>query len=97
MHNYELIFILQADLDEASLNTAVDNVETLIKNNGGEIAKIDRWGKRKLAYEIDKINDAFYVLVDFHNNPSEIAEVDRVLRISDAVLRFMIVRRDDRA
>lgn len=93
MHNYELIFILQADLDEASLNTAVDNVETLIKNNGGEIAKIDRWGKRKLAYPINKTNEGYYVFVDFNYNPEEVASLKRTLGYNEQVLRHIIVRK----
>ena len=89
--------MIQPSLDEEALAAFIERVKTLVSANGGTVDNVEEWGKRKLAYEIDKINDAFYVLVDFHNNPSEIAEVDRVLRISDAVLRFMIVRRDDRA
>jgi small subunit ribosomal protein S6 len=93
MHNYELIFILQADLDEASLNTAVDNVETLIKNNGGEIAKIDRWGKRKLAYPISKANEGYYVFVDFTYKPEEVAGLKRTLGYNEHVLRHIVVRK----
>ena len=93
MHNYELIFILQADLDEASLNTAVDNVETLIKNNGGEIAKIDRWGKRRLAYPINKANEGYYVLVDFNYKPEEVAGLKRTLGYNEQVMRHIVVRK----
>ena len=93
MHNYELIFILQADLDEASLNTIVDNVETLIKNNGGEIAKIDRWGKRKLAYPISKANEGYYVFVDFTYKPEEVAVLKRALGYNEQVLRHIVVRK----
>jgi small subunit ribosomal protein S6 len=93
MHNYELIFILHAALEEASLNTAVDNVETLIKNNGGEIAKIDRWGKRKLAYPINKTNEVYYVLVDFNYQPDEVAGLKRTLGYNEQVLRYIVVRK----
>ena len=59
MHKYELVVILQADLEEAVLDAAVENIETLIKSNEGEITKIDRWGKRKLAYPINKTNEGY--------------------------------------
>ena len=95
MHNYELIFILQADLDEASLNTAVDNVETLIKNNGGEIAKIDRWGKRRLAYLVKDFTEGFYCIFHFTGTPATVAELDRVMKITDDILRHMIVKEDE--
>ena len=95
MHNYELIFILQADLDEASLNTAVDNVETLIKNNGGEIAKIDRWGKRKLAYLVKDFTEGYYCIFHFTGKPETVAELNRVMKITDDILRHMIVKEDE--
>ena len=57
---------------------------------------VDAWGKRKLAYEIDGLTDGDYTLVDFHSDPDNVAELDRVLRITDAVVRHKIVKRTDR-
>ena len=57
MREYELVYILQADLDDATTDGIVENIETLIKNSNGEIDKVDRWGKRKLAYPIRKMNE----------------------------------------
>lgn len=94
MHNYELVFILQADLDEATLEAAVENVETLIKNSKGEIAKIDRWGKRKLAYPIRKMNEGYYCYMTFAYNPDEVAALKRTLGYNEQVLRSIIVRVD---
>ncbi|MEL7625646.1 MAG: 30S ribosomal protein S6 [Anaerolineaceae bacterium] len=94
MHKYELIFILQADLDEATLDAAVENIETLIKNNQGEIAKTDRWGKRKLAYPIRKMNEGYYVLVNFDYNPEEVAALKRTIGFNEQILRSSIVRID---
>ena len=97
MKAYELLLMLKPNLDDEERAAVVERAHTLVSANDGVVDNTDDWGKRKLAYEIDKFADAYYVLVEFHNNPSEIAEIDRVLRISDAVVRFMIVRRDDKA
>ena len=61
--------------------------------NGGTIDSVEDWGKRKLAFEVDKLTEGDYTLINFHADPDDIAELDRVLRINDAVKRHMIVRR----
>ena len=93
MHKYETVLVFQADLDEAVLNTAIETVETLIKNNG-EVTKIDRWGKRKLAYPIRKQFEGYYVLMTFDSEPSEIANIKRTLGYNEQILRHIIVRVD---
>jgi len=93
MHKYETVLVFQADLDEAALNTAVETVETLIKNNG-EVTKIDRWGKRKLAYPIRKQFEGYYVYMTFDGEPSEIANIKRTLGYNEQILRYIIVRLD---
>ena len=70
-------------------------IEVALTENGGQVDNVDNWGKRKLAYEIDKLTEGDYTLVNFHADPTQIAELDRVLRINDAVKRHMIVRRPD--
>lgn len=96
MKAYELLLMIKPSVDDEARTALVERVTTLASNNGGEIDNVDDWGKRKLAYEIDHLTEAYYVLIEFHNNPSEIAEIDRVLRITDAVIRSMIVSRDDK-
>ena len=71
-------------------------IDVAVTENGGKIDNVEDWGKRKLAFEIDKLTEGDYTLVDFHADPAQIAELDRVLRINDAVKRHMIVRRTDR-
>jgi small subunit ribosomal protein S6 len=93
MHKYETVLVFQADLDEAVLNTAVETVETLIKNNG-EVTKIDRWGKRKLAYPIRKQFEGYYVYMTFDSEPSEIVNIKRTLGYNEQILRFIILRLD---
>ena len=71
-------------------------IETTIAEGKGTVDNVDNWGKRKLAYEIDGLTDGDYTLIDFHADPANVAELDRVLRINDAVVRHMIVKRTDR-
>ncbi|HNY83977.1 MAG TPA: 30S ribosomal protein S6 [Anaerolineaceae bacterium] len=94
MHNYELVYILQADLDEATLAATVDSIETLIKNSKGEIVKVDRWGKRHLAYPIRKMNEGYYVFISLQLNPNEVANIKRSLGYNEQVLRYLVVRVD---
>lgn len=96
MKAYELLVLLNPTLDEEARETAVGRVQDVITNDGGTIDNVDSWGKRKLAYEIDKLTEGDYVLFDFHTEPSAIAELDRVLHIADPVVRYMIVAREDR-
>jgi len=93
---YELMLLLTPNLDEEARAELLDKVEKLITSEKGIVDNVESWGKRKLAFEIDDLTDGDYVVIDFHADPSSIAEIDRVLRINDSVVRFMIVRRDDR-
>lgn len=94
MHNYELVYILQADLDEATLTGAVDAIEALIKNTKGEIVKVDKWGKRRLAYPIRKLREGYYVFITFQMEPLEIVNLKRALGYNEQVLRYIVVRVD---
>ncbi len=94
MHKYELIYILQADLDEATIDAAVETIENLIKSNQGEITKTDRWGKRKLAYPIRKMNEGYYVLVNFDFDPQNVVALKRTLGFNEQILRTSILRVD---
>ncbi|WP_251198249.1 30S ribosomal protein S6 [Anaerotardibacter muris] len=96
MKAYELLFFVAPSIDEESRAAVMKRIETTITNDKGEIDNVDNWGKRKLAYEVNGLTDGDYTLIDFHANPDSIAELDRVLRITDAVERFMIVKRTDR-
>ena len=71
-------------------------IETTISDAKGTVDNVDNWGKRKLAYEINGLTDGDYTLVDFHADPADVAELDCILRITDTVVRHMIVKRTDR-
>ncbi|MFZ3070332.1 MAG: 30S ribosomal protein S6 [Anaerolineaceae bacterium] len=92
MHSYELVYVLQADLDEATLAAAVEAIETMIKNSNGEIVKVDRWGKRKLAYPIRKMNEGYYVFVSFNFDAKDVANLKRSLGYNEQILRYIVVR-----
>lgn len=96
MKAYELLFFVNPSLDDETRLAVKKRIDTTITGDKGVIDNVDEWGKRKLAYEIDGLTDGDYTLIDFHAEPDSIAELDRILRISDYVIRHMIVRRDDR-
>ncbi len=90
MRNYEVIFIVHPDLDENALNGVVDRVKGWITEAGGTIAKVDLWGRRRLAYVIRKQREGQYVLVQAEMAPAFGAELDRNLRFLEPVIRHSI-------
>ena len=96
MKAYELLYFVAPNIDEDTRANVTKRIETAIAQGNGTIDNVDNWSKRKLAYEINGLNDGDYTLVDFHADPASVAELDRVLRITDAVVRHMIVKRTDR-
>lgn len=91
MRKYELMFIIRTDVEPEVVESTVEKFLNIVRN-GGEIVKHEVQGKRRLAYEIDKHREGIYVLINF-NAPSEVvAELDRVLKISDEVIRHLIVK-----
>jgi len=91
MNKYETLFILKATLDEEAVKAGVEKFKGIIENGGGTIDNIDAWGKRKLAYEIDKQNEGIYTLINFTADSQLPKELDRVFRITDGVIRHIIV------
>jgi small subunit ribosomal protein S6 len=93
MNRYEMIYIIDADLEETARKELIEKVSALIANNGGEIEKVDEtWGKRKLAYAIDYKTEGWYVLVTF-KAPAELPrELERNLQINENVLRYLVVK-----
>ena len=96
MKAYELLFIVAPTIDDETRGGVMKRIETTLAESAGVVDNVDNWGKRKLAYEINGLSDGDYTLIDFHADPQSIAELDRVLRINDAVMRHMIVARTDR-
>lgn len=87
------MYIIKPAEDEV-IDGVVAKFENLLTNNGAAIEKTDRWGKRKLAYLIDDLAEGYYVLVDFSAEPAAVKELDRVMKITDEVMRHMIVKKE---
>lgn len=95
MKAYEVMLILNVGLDEEAAAATMTKVKSVITDGKGTVDAEDPWGKRKLAYEIDGQSDGDYYVIQFHAPTDTVAELDRVLHITDPVVRYMIVRRDD--
>ena len=95
MKAYELLFFVDPTLDAETRLAVMKRIDTTIAEGNGKVDNVDEGGKRKLAYEINDLTEGDYTLIKFHAEPTQIAELDRVMRITDAVIRHMIVRRDD--
>ncbi|GAA0127028.1 MULTISPECIES: 30S ribosomal protein S6 [Clostridium] len=95
MRLYETIFILHPSLDEEAVKANIEKFKGVIENNGGQIENVDVWGRRKLAYEIAKVNEGHYTLVNFRADSELPKELDRVFRISDAVIRHIIINAEN--
>lgn len=96
MKAYELLYFVDPASTEEVRAGVMKRIEVAVTAEGGVIDTVEDWGKRKLAYEIDNLTEGDYTLINFHADPTQIAELDRVLRINDAVKRHMVVRRTDR-
>lgn len=93
---YELTFIVRIDPNEEVMNDAVNQVQTWVEaEEHGRVTKIDRWGRRKLAYEIDRQRDGYYVLMHTEIEPDALAEIERNLKLSTNILRYLIVLSED--
>ncbi len=95
MKAYEVMLLIDPSLDEEALAAVVGKTTGVITSQGGAVDSSENWGKRRLAFEVNGKADGDYTVIQFHAAPAAIAELDRVLHITDPVFRFMIVRRDD--
>ena len=92
--NYEAVYILQPDLSEEQIAALVAKFKAVVEANG-TVSEIDEWGKRRLAYPINDLNEGHYVLMTFTAAPALPAELDRVLKITEGVMRSMIIGKDE--
>jgi small subunit ribosomal protein S6 len=92
---YELVYIVRPDLDEDAVRAAQESVEKLIGERDGEVVKTNVWGKRRLAYEVQKMRDGHYVLLNIRLDSTRVADLERALRIHDTVFRHMLVSQDE--
>ena len=94
VRDYEMMLILSPELGDENYPTAIDKVNNLITRLGGEMGEVNQsapWGKRRLAYPIEKHNDGFYVVANFRINPNQTGELERSLRLNEEVLRHLLI------
>jgi small subunit ribosomal protein S6 len=95
MNNYEVMFIIEAALDEEKKAAAVEMVKEIISADG-EVGKVNIWGNRKLAYPINKKNEGYYAVIEFTGSSELPKELDRRLKISDSIIRHIIINKDEK-
>lgn len=95
MHQYELMVILDPEIDERSVAPSLDKFLNVIRNAGGSIDKVDIWGRRRLAYEINKKTEGIYAVVAMTSDSAATVELDRQLKLSEAVMRTKVLRAEE--
>ena len=95
MKAYELLYIIRPDLDEEATTALVDRLSGLVATNGGDNLTVEKWGKRRLAYEIEDYKEGQYILMNFEGEGRTSQEIERVMKISEDVMRFLTVRKED--
>ena len=94
LRQYEIMIILDPEIEERTVAPSLDKYLTVIKNAGGTVDKVDIWGKRRLAYDIQKKSEGIYAVVDFTSTPATAKELDRQLGLNEVVLRTKVLRAD---
>lgn len=90
MRKYEIAFIVHPDLEDAAYNEVVERVQDLVKNAGGTIAKVDQWGRKKLAYEIRNLTEGQYVFLQTEMEPTICSDLERAMQLNESIIRYMI-------
>ena len=96
MRQYELMVILDPEVEERTVAPSLDKYLTVISTEGGSVDKVDIWGRRRMAYDINKRSEGIYAVVDFTSTPATAKELDRQLGLNEAVLRTKTLRTDAR-
>ncbi|MBU0596071.1 30S ribosomal protein S6 [Candidatus Bipolaricaulota bacterium] len=94
MREYEIVYVIRPDLSDEERSSKVERIHSLITDNGGELGKIEDWGRRVLAYEIKHNTDGYYGLAEFRLPPSAVVTVEERLNIDEEILRYQIVLRE---
>ena len=97
VRDYELMYIVRPELDDEALRAATESVETLIRGLGGTVGKTTMWGKRRLAYAVDRLRDGHYVIALVQLDGDRVSELERSLQIHDTVFRHLLVRQEETA
>jgi small subunit ribosomal protein S6 len=92
MRHYQMMIILDPNLEEGTVQPSLEQFLTVVKSDGGSVDKVDVWGRRRLAYEIEKKSEGIYAVVDMVAEPDSVRELDRQLGLNEAVLRTKVLR-----
>ena len=92
MRRYEMMIILDPGLEENTIQPSLDQFLTVVRDGGGSVDKVDVWGRRRLAYDIDKKSEGIYAVIDMNAEPDTVRELDRQLGLNEAVLRTKVLR-----
>ena len=92
MRAYEVMYILRPDLEEEATRELIERLSAVVTSHGGEDLKINEWGKRRLAYEIEKLHEGYYVLMNFNSEAEAVFELERHMKISEDVIRFLTIK-----
>ncbi|MDO4571819.1 MAG: 30S ribosomal protein S6 [Clostridia bacterium] len=93
MHSYEVLYIIVPELEEEAVRTAIEKFKGIVETNGGEVAGIDEWGKKRLAYAIDYKTEGYYVLMSFNAGAELPAELERNMKNDETILRYLVTRK----
>ena len=96
MRHYEVMVILDPDLEERAVSPLIESFLSVVRNGGGSVEKVDTWGRRRLAYEISKKPEGIYSVIDLKATPDVVKELDRQLNLNESVLRTKVLRPDER-
>lgn len=94
MRSYEMMLAINPQLEDEKLDSLLNKVKKVVKKAKGEVTKIDKWGKRKLAYEIKDFNEAIYVVLKFNADEKKISELERVMKLEERVIRYLLILQD---
>lgn len=97
MRKYETMFVIRPDLDEEGTKAVIEKFVNLLKDQGAEIESVEEWGMRKLAYEVNKVREGYYVLIYFEAESGAVQELERIFRISADIVRSIVVNQTELA
>jgi len=92
MRDYELMYIINTNVDDEKRPAVIEKYKQIITDGGGEIVKVDEWGKRRLAYEVNKNREGYYVLMNYKSSIAACQELERLMKIDEAILKHLVIK-----
>jgi len=97
MHNYEVALIIRPEIDEEAQQAIIEQLSQLLAADGGQVSNVEAWGRRRLAYPINKVQEGFYYFIQGQFSTSALPELERSVRLSEDILRHMVIRQEKQA